>query len=160
MNLNFRNKMVASIISLTGFLLSIINLSAQTTNFNYATSGLSTTDCNIFDPPLMVQGYTHTSFASHPQFVNLSINVLVFNQPSINVHAATGYAISYPFTANHTYAIGLNVNANIDNSAVQLPYLKIGLSSSLPTKTIVCEGWKPGFNNPPYLSFPVFIIKS
>lgn len=155
MNLNFRNKAVSGIIFLTVVLLPINNMSAQNINFNYATSGLSTTDCNVFDPSVIVQSYTHTSFAGAPTFNGTSIYVPATFNANLNILAGTGYAISYPFTAAHGYAIGVNVTASSTNPNTPLPNLKLGLSSSIPSKNITCSsGWQENYSNTLSLSFP------
>jgi len=154
MNLSFKNNTISGIISFTLFLISYTNLSAQTINFNYASSGLSTSDCNIFDPPLAVQGYTHTAFAGAPTFTGSSIYAPASANSTSNILAGTGYAISYPFTSQHGYAIGVNVTASTTNNTVPLPYFKVGLSSSLPTKIIWCHsGWYANDVNTSSLSF-------
>ncbi|MEO6917119.1 MAG: hypothetical protein ABI151_17115 [Chitinophagaceae bacterium] len=129
-------------------------LTAQTFTFDY-TSGLSSTTCNQFDPAVVEQGYTHTTFAGSPHSYGTYLSVPASYSTLSNVLFGTGYAISYPFSTGHGYAISVTASATINNSSAPYPNMRIGVASTLPTTSSVCgSSYISGYNNTANLSFP------
>lgn len=56
-------KLIASITLLIGCVFMNTPIKAQTTTFDYLSSSLSTTDCNVFDPNVTIEGSAHQSHA-------------------------------------------------------------------------------------------------
>ena len=131
------------------FALGLWSLHAypQITTFNYATSGLSTTSCNVFYPAVNVEGsdglqYLHTTMTSAPQFNGTAVGLhdayITWEEPP-TVEFAESYAITYPFKSGYTYSLSLNVLQNINSEEVGVGVttgctntMYIGLGSSIP----------------------------
>lgn len=56
------------IFSLLSFILLNINAYAQNKVFDYLNVGLSTSDCNVFDPSVNIDGSSHQSWAGGVTF--------------------------------------------------------------------------------------------
>ncbi len=77
---------------------------------------LSTTDCNIFAQPKLVQTISHRTMFGRPKYEDNSVK-LVGKYTSISDNTATGYSIPFSFKQGYGYIISINCKyINIANN--------------------------------------------
>ena len=88
------------------FCLFCSYLSAQTTTFDYKSGSFSTSDCNIFDPPVTVSNVEHSSRAGGVSFSS-SDGLLLSTTPQANTPGGTAFAIKYDFIPGFYFDIAI-----------------------------------------------------
>jgi hypothetical protein len=93
--------------------------SQTTTTILYdASSNLSTSKCNVFDPPVNVGGKIHTGVIGGATFSTASGLSLPTNYTySTGKTNRTDYRISYSFKSGYTYRIEVTSSGNASNSS-------------------------------------------
>jgi hypothetical protein len=112
-----KNKILPILIGL----FFTINVFSQTTTttINYLTSGISTSTCNVFNPPLNVttdvngtaSALLHSSYAGGVSF-NTTYGLLLSTTPQANPPGGTACRINYSFTPGNTYTIAITALGN------------------------------------------------
>lgn len=94
-------------------------LSQTTTTITYdTTSGLSLTKCNVFAPPLVVGGKTHTSVIGAATYSNANGLALPTNY-NINANKTerSDFRISYSFKSGYSYVIKFTAFAQVSSGS-------------------------------------------
>lgn len=109
------------------FIIICQTLSAQTTTFNYLTSGLNSSDCNVFDPvAIKISNYYHYPYAGGVGFnVNNGLSLFTKATPS---PAGTAFYIDFLFSSNYKYTITITAKGSCSNCGL---LLRTGVLSSL-----------------------------
>ena len=130
-----------TLLCLTILLCCDKSFSQVTTTITYdATSLLSTTKCNVFDPPVNVGNLLHTGVIGGATYSNANgLTLPTDYKPSTNVLHRTDYRISYPFKLGYLYSIEITASGNVSNS-FDYPSISAGLYSSfdLPNTSTAC----------------------
>jgi hypothetical protein len=106
------------ILAVAIFFYSAKSFSQTTTTISYdATSSLSTTKCNVFDPPVNVGGQLHTSVIGAATFSTANGLTLPTNYTNSTMKTKrSDYRISYPFKSGYTYRIDVTAFGYASNS--------------------------------------------
>jgi hypothetical protein len=106
------------ILAITILLYSAKSFSQTTTTISYdATSNLSTTKCNVFDPPVNVGGKLHTGIIGGATFSTANGLTLPTSYTFSSMQTKrTDYRISYPFKSGYTYRIEFTAFGDVSNS--------------------------------------------
>src|SRR4051812_1900019 len=84
--------------------------------FDYSTSGLSTTICNVFDvtPARVVNGYTHIPVSGGVSFNGTAVVLQSMAGTTLGSNLGTAYAIQYPFKDGYYYTISITASKSSD----------------------------------------------
>lgn len=116
------------------------SFSQTTTTILYdVSSGLSTTKCNVFDPPLSVGGRVHTGVIGAATFSTANGLTLPTNYTASPQHVnRSDYKISYLFKAGYLYQIEITASGFASNST-NYPSLGVALfTNALNYTSISC----------------------
>lgn len=115
------------ILAMVILFYSAKSFSQTTTTISYdATSNLSTTKCNVFDPPVNVGGLLHTGVIGGATFSTANgLDLSTSYTFSSSQTKRTDYRISYPFKSGYTYRIEFTAFGDVSNSTA---YPSLGAS--------------------------------
>ena len=119
-------------------------LSSQTTTkITYDnSSGLSTSKCNVFDPPLSVGGKTHTGVIGGVRYVvDKGLQLPTNYSFSSNKTNRTDYRISFPFKQGYVYTIKFTAAADVNHilSGTSIPNNPIPFFNTLEVIAANCS---------------------
>ncbi|MEO6683371.1 MAG: T9SS type A sorting domain-containing protein [Ginsengibacter sp.] len=99
------------ILGLTILAFSSTITFSQSKEFNYLSSGLSTSACNVFNPAVIVTEISHSSHAGGVTF-NSSNGLILTTTPKLSSPGATAFVINYSFNPGYKYDISITAKGN------------------------------------------------
>jgi len=100
------NNLLLRCIFTIAFLNCFNVLTAQTKTFDYLSSGMSTSACNVFSPAVTINGVTHQSHAGGVTF-NTTNGLVLATNPQGSTPGATAFVIYYNFVPGKKYDIAI-----------------------------------------------------
>jgi|GEM_PF-2851350 hypothetical protein len=141
-----KKSLVVSFFLLLSLFTSTKSFSQVNYTINYSTSGLSTSNCNVFNVSggVSVGGYAHDAVIGGASFDGTGINLKTIYSDQVDpngnetiVNQGTDYAIQFPFQSGYVYQIQLFADQS-GNYGPLYPSLWVNIASSLPATSNTC----------------------
>lgn len=108
------------------------------TVFDYST--FSTSQCNAFNPSVIINGSTHSTTCGTVQYDNIGHGITLDNNVISSFNYGTEFKLSFNFKQSYSYTIKVKADAVIGTPSDPWPRLRIDVSSASNGSGAFCNG--------------------